>query len=83
MTIDGVVHAALTNIGVRPTFGDTTAIVETHVLGFNADLYGRSVRLSFVLRLRDERRFDDVDSLRLQIEADQRRAERLFSRMAV
>jgi riboflavin kinase/FMN adenylyltransferase len=83
MTIDGVVHAALTNVGVRPTFGESTTTVETHVLGFAGDLYGRAVRLSFVLRLRDERRFDDVDSLRLQIEADQRRAERLFSRLAV
>jgi riboflavin kinase / FMN adenylyltransferase len=83
MTIDGVVHAGLTNVGIRPTFGETTTTVETHVLGFTGDLYGRSVRLSFVLRLRDERRFDDVDSLRLQIEADHRRAERLFSRLAV
>jgi FAD synthase len=41
------------------------------------------VRLGFVLRLRDERRFDDVDALRTQIEADQRRAERLFTRLSV
>ena len=52
-------------------------------IGFAGDLYGRTVRLGFVLRLRDERRFDDVDALRMQIEADQRRAERLFSRLAV
>jgi len=36
-----------------------------------------------VLRLRDERRFEDVDALRVQIEADQRRAERLFTRLSV
>ena len=83
MTIDGVVHAGLTNIGTRPTFGETATTVETHVLGYAGDLYGRSVRLGFVLRLRDERRFEDVDALRMQIEADQRRAERLFSLLAV
>jgi riboflavin kinase/FMN adenylyltransferase len=83
MTIDGIVHAGLTNIGTRPTFGETTTTIETHVLGYSGDLYGRSVRLGFVLRLRDERRFDDVDSLKAQIEADQRRAERLFSRLSV
>jgi riboflavin kinase / FMN adenylyltransferase len=83
MTIDGVVHAGLTNIGMRPTFGETETTVETHLLGYSGDLYGRDVRLSFVLRLRDERKFDDVDALRAQIEADQRRAERLFSRLAV
>ena len=82
-TIDGIVHAGLTNIGTRPTFGETGTTVETHLLNYSGDLYGRSVRLGFVLRLRDERRFDDVDALRAQIEADQRRAERLFSRLSV
>ena len=83
MTIDGIVHPALTNIGMRPTFGETEPTVETHVLGYAGDLYGRQVRVSFVQRLRDERAFEDVDALRAQIEADQRRAERLFSRLSV
>jgi riboflavin kinase / FMN adenylyltransferase len=67
----------------RPTFGEHTVTIETHVLGYSGDLYGRTVRLTFVQRLRDERRFDDVDALKAQIEADQRRAERLFSRISV
>jgi riboflavin kinase/FMN adenylyltransferase len=83
MTIDGVVHAAVTNIGVRPTFNETEPTIETHVLRYSGDLYGRPVRLSFVQRLRDERRFDSVDALRAQIEADQRRADHLFSRISV
>ena len=84
LEVDGIVHAAMTNIGVRPTFGDDTrASIETHVLGFDGDLYGRQVRLAFVQRLRDERRFDDVDGLKTQIEADKRRAERLFTRLSV
>ena len=84
VTVDGVVHAAITNIGLRPTFGDSTVrTIETHLLRFTGDLYGRPVRLAFVQRLRDERRFDDVDALRAQIEADQRRAERLFARLSV
>jgi FAD synthase len=41
------------------------------------------VQLGFVQRLRDERRFDDVDGLKAQIEADRRRAERLFTRLSV
>ena len=84
MTVDDVVHASITNIGLRPTFGDSTArTIETHLLKFSGDLYGRAVRLAFVQRLRDERRFEDVDALRAQIEADQRRAERLFARLSV
>jgi riboflavin kinase/FMN adenylyltransferase len=82
-TIDGVVHAGVTNIGVRPTFNETEPTIETHLLRYSGDLYGRPVRLSFVQRLRDERRFDSVDALRAQIEADQRRAEHLFSRISV
>jgi riboflavin kinase/FMN adenylyltransferase len=83
LLVGGAVHAALTNIGVRPTFGETEATMETHVLRFDGDLYGRTVRLAFVQRLRDERRFDDVDALREQIEADRRRAERLFAQLSV
>jgi riboflavin kinase/FMN adenylyltransferase len=83
MTIDGVVHGGVTNIGMRPTFGETTPTIETHVLDYSGDLYGQTVRLAFVQRLRDERRFEDVDALRAQIDADKRRAERLFTRLAV
>ena len=83
MTIDGVVHGGVTNIGLRPTFGETVPTIETHVLDYSGNLYGQTVRLAFVQRLRDERRFDDVDALRAQIDADKRRAERLFTRLAV
>jgi riboflavin kinase/FMN adenylyltransferase len=84
LTVDGIIHAALTNIGSNPTFGDSErTTIETYVLRFDGDLYGRDVRLGFVQRLRDERRFDDVDGLKAQIEADRRRAERLFTRMSV
>ena len=83
MTIDGVVHGGVTNIGMRPTFGETTPTIETHVLDYSGDLYGHTVRLAFVQRLRDERRFEDVDALRAQIDADKRRAERLFTRLAI
>jgi len=83
MTIDGVVHGGVTNVGLRPTFGETTPTIETHVLDYSGNLYGHTVRLAFVQRLRDERRFEDVDALRAQIDADKRRAERLFTRLAV
>ncbi len=84
VTIDGVVHRAVTNIGLRPTFGEAMApSVESHVLDFHGDLYGRDVEVAFVQRLRDERRFADVDALRDQIGADLRRAGRLFDKISV
>src|SRR5512138_416727 len=82
-TIDGIVHAGITNIGIRPTFGETAVTVETHLLRFAGDLYGKRVRLGFVQRLRDERRFEDVDALRAQVEADCARADRLFTRLSI
>jgi riboflavin kinase/FMN adenylyltransferase len=84
VTIDGVVRAGVTNIGLRPTFADAgRPTIEVHVLDVDTDLYGQTLRLGFVQRLRDERRFPDVDALKAQIDADVRRARRLFDRLSV
>jgi riboflavin kinase/FMN adenylyltransferase len=81
---DEVVRPSVTNIGVRPTFGDVDApVIETHVFDFDRDLYDRELRLAFVQRLRDERAFPDVDALRAQIDADCRSARRLFGRISL
>ena len=84
ITIDGILHPSVTNIGTRPTFeaGQKT-VIETHAWGVDQSFYGHAVRLSFVQRLRDERRFPDVDALKAQIDADVRRARRLFDRLSV
>ena len=84
LTLGRDVHASITNIGVRPTFGGGGETrIETHVLGLDRDLYGQRVRLGFVRRLREERTFDGIDALREQIEADVRQAQRLFARICV
>lgn len=67
---------AAVNLGVRPTFGGEVARLEAHFPGFHGDLYGRAVRLVFLSRLRDERRFDSVEDLRAQLAADVKAAER-------
>lgn len=63
-------HESITNIGVRPTFEESMLTVETHLFDFNNDLYGKKVGVSFVERLRDEKRFASVDELVAQIEHD-------------
>jgi riboflavin kinase/FMN adenylyltransferase len=84
VTIDGVVSPSITNIGLRPTFGDVDhPVLETHIFDMTRDLYDATLRLSFVQRLRDERAFPDVDALRAQIEADCRTARRLFGRISL
>jgi riboflavin kinase/FMN adenylyltransferase len=83
-TVDGVVRPSVTNIGLRPTFGDVDRpVIETHLLDFDRDLYDAPLRLAFVQRLRDERAFPDVDALRAQIDADTRSARRLFGRISL
>ena len=63
-------HGSITNIGVRPTFEESKLTVETHIFDFSDDLYGEEVRVNFVERLRDEKRFASVDELVAQIEHD-------------
>jgi riboflavin kinase/FMN adenylyltransferase len=83
-TIEGVVFPSVTNIGVRPTFGDDDrSTIETHVLGLKRELYGSRIRLGFVQRLRDERKFESVDRLASQIQADCHAASALFARLAI
>jgi riboflavin kinase/FMN adenylyltransferase len=68
--VDGRRHPAVVNVGVRPTFGETTVAVEAHLIDFSGDLYGRHVRLEFVDRLRSEMRFPSVDALKAQVALD-------------
>ena len=64
-------YQSVTNIGVRPTIDDGEAIsVECHLFDFEGDLYGRDVRIDIVGRLRGEQRFDGLDALKAQIDAD-------------
>ena len=71
----------ITNVGVRPTHGAGDVRAETHVLDFTGDLYGRTIRVHLVDRLRDERRFAGLDELVAQLGRDKADgAARLASR---
>jgi riboflavin kinase / FMN adenylyltransferase len=82
--VAGIVYPSVTNIGTRPTVDDSgRTVVETHVFKFDRDVYGAPLRIGFVQRLRDERRFESLDALRDQIGADVRRARVLFDRLSL
>lgn len=68
--IDGVAYPAVANLGTRPTFDGTDQVLEVHVLDLDRNLYGKQVRVLFIERIRDERRFASVDDLLAQIRAD-------------
>jgi riboflavin kinase/FMN adenylyltransferase len=72
----GLRRAAVANLGFRPTFAGEQMRLEAHLLDFAGDLYGSRLRLSFELRLRDERRFEGPDALRAQVLADAEQARR-------
>lgn len=76
--MDGVYHAAVTNIGVRPTIGTKTPRSETCILGFSGDLYGQSPEVELLSYLRPEQKFDSLEALREAIRKDSRRAAEIF-----
>jgi riboflavin kinase/FMN adenylyltransferase len=66
----GRLRPSVVNLGRRPTFGGGETTLEAHLLDFDQDLYGQSLRVEFVRRLRDERHFPDVPALLEQIRRD-------------
>lgn len=69
------VFPAVTNIGIRPTTGISPEVTaESHILGFDGDLYGKTVTVEFYEYIRPEIRFDDLDALSAQISKDCQRA---------
>ncbi len=63
-------HPSITNIGTRPTFDNGVRSVETFVLDWSGVLYGQAIRVEFVQKLRDERKFAGIDEIRAQLELD-------------
>ncbi|MGO8863521.1 MAG: bifunctional riboflavin kinase/FAD synthetase [Acidimicrobiales bacterium] len=79
---DGTAHPAAISVGRRPTFyepGTASVLVEAYLLHFEGDLYGEPSRVSFVSRLRGDRRFESVDALIAQMHRDAADAERALS----
>lgn len=78
--VDGVDLRGVANVGFNPTFGDCERAVETHLFDFDDDIYGHRLEVAFVERLREERKFPNVESLIDQIRLDVATARELFSR---
>lgn len=77
--VDGSFHQGVTNIGSRPTFPDQDFAVETHLLDAAPDLYGRTIEIGFLARLRQELRFESPQALVEQVRRDVARAREFFS----
>jgi riboflavin kinase/FMN adenylyltransferase len=77
--IGGTLHHGVVNLGVRPTVssGKSERVLEIHLLDFNRDIYGEDIEVRFVKYLRAEKKFENVDALVRQIDADVRKARQL------
>jgi len=76
--IEGAMLDGVANIGMNPTFGTGQMSYEVHIFDFSGDLLGRNLRIYFIDRLRDERVFPDIDSLRENIMSDIRLAKKVL-----
>ena len=82
--LDGVWRRSITNIGVRPTFeNEAEPSIESYIFDFDGDLYGDVLRVRFLHRIRDERKFSGIDELKAQIQTDSQRALNYFNRPGV
>lgn len=80
VTLDGIIFSGMANIGIRPTFGGKTLTVEVHIFDLSKDLYGAIVEVSFIDRIRDEKKFTDLELLINQLKNDQRITKELIDR---
>lgn len=68
--VDGTRYDAMSNLGSNPSVGGAVRHLETHIFGFGGSLYGRTLRVELVRKIRDERRFATIGELRAQIARD-------------
>lgn len=78
MTVDGKTYAGGTNVGIKPTFGDEVFSVETFLLDFHGDLYGKTVKLAFYERIRDIFKFGSAEKLQTQLRTDTAKIANFF-----
>lgn len=82
--VNGEWRKSITNIGVRPTFqNDAEPSIETYIFDYKGDLYGNVLRVRFLHRIRDERKFSGIDELKAQIKHDSLVALNYFDRRGV
>jgi len=68
--VQGQLYKGMCNIGVRPTVDGKVRTIETHILDFDEEIYGLPLRLRFLRRIRDERKFPSLEALKEQLEKD-------------
>jgi riboflavin kinase / FMN adenylyltransferase len=79
ITWEGKTYKGMSNIGIRPTINAHELTVEANIFGFDAEIYYEKITLSLVDRIRDEKKFGNLDLLKIQLYNDRKRAEQILS----
>lgn len=78
--IDGIFYQSVTFIGTVDTYGESDFVVETFILNFDQDIYGKFVKVNILKKLRENQKFESVEKLIAQIEKDVKQARDYFSK---
>ncbi|MBR4300993.1 MAG: riboflavin kinase, partial [Bacteroidales bacterium] len=70
ISLNGTNYIGMANIGTQPTFESYKQSFEIHIINFNGDIYGQSIEVQFIKRIRDIQKFDRAQSLMEQLEKD-------------
>lgn len=68
--VNGELKSGMMNIGIRPTFESDELRLEVHIFDFNEDIYGKKIQVTFINRIRDEKKFSGIEELKAQLELD-------------
>jgi len=80
--LDGKSYRSMTNVGFSPTFDGKERTVETFILDYNGEMYGRELKIDFVERLRGEKKFETIEELKEQIAEDVKKGEDILKSQA-
>ncbi len=78
--VNGNTHPAMTNIGTCPTFGTCARIVEVYIIDYSGNVYGKELRVDFLERVREEKKFGSVEELKQQMAADVAKGKAILQR---
>ncbi len=78
VSVDGKLFGGVANLGDNPTFGDVTFSFEVHIFDFDRDLYGKEIEVSFITRIRGEKKFNNIKALKKRMEKDIKTAKNIL-----
>ena len=84
ITVDGKVYPGILNIGLRPTIERSTGVnIEVNLFGFDDDIYGKTIRTELHYFLRSEKKFENLDALKAQLQQDKEQTAKLFEEAGI